>query len=252
MSTVVAGSAYRALAWQRPKGRRFIEPIERAIALVGDALAGTESVIYQALFAASPLFRAGGAERRTRKMRSDGEINMAALLQALLASADLCSGMLAAPRGDGPWQKHEWGRLDWRAYGGIVPRERSFRRCQRHARELAALGMIEVHEIHATNARGQVRSEIAFKRVTMKLFELLGLGSAVKRARRERDRKKGEDAATRVATRQRSRKTPERAAPVAPTPPVAAFPPRPPPGPPRDPDKPEPAGMTEIRKLLDC
>lgn len=193
MATVIAGSALRALAWRRPAKKAFIEPVEAGLARLEDAATRGKGAVFDALCQAAPV-HGGDAERprsRTRRMRSDGRRNLVSLTQALIASADLATGFLGSPRGE-RWDRHDWGRLDHRAYGARVERERSFRRTQRHARTLEALGFVEVRELKVSAGPGQWKSVVAIKRLTDGFYVALGLMSAVKRARRERDRKKGQ------------------------------------------------------------
>lgn len=206
MATVRAGSPLRALPWRRPaKVRAFIQPIEAAIARLESAARKPSGPIYQALCAASPLFDGDGAISRSRRMRSDGRRNLISLVQALLASSDLTSGFLGAPVGQG-WERHDWGRLDHRAFGPRVSCERSFRRTQRHARTLAAMGFVEVAELKLPAGPGSWRSVVAIKRLTAAFYAALGLSQAVSRARRERDRKKGQARAAELAKIEPARK----------------------------------------------
>lgn len=193
MATVRAGSPLRAVAWHRPAKRRYIEPIERALRRLDTAVEDRRSPIRDVL-ETSPLFDGEGEERqrsRTRRMRSDGARNLVSLAQALLASADLATGFLGTPTGQG-WDRHDWGRLDYRAYGDRVELERSYRRTQRHARTLAAMGLVSVAELKIPHGPGQWRSVTAIKRLTAEFYALVGLTAAVAQARRQRDRTKGE------------------------------------------------------------
>ncbi len=193
MATVVAGSELRALPWARPKHRKYIEPIEGAIVRLESAVRGN-GAIFQALCADAPIFDRDGPQVRSRRMRSDGRRNLITLAQALLAAADLSTGYLGSPSGEPGqrrWDRHAWGRLDHRAFGKEVRCERSFRRTQRHARTLAALGFVSVVEIKVPTEQGGWRSVVAIKRLTEKFYAALGLTAAVKRARKEKDRAKG-------------------------------------------------------------
>lgn len=189
MATVKAGSKLRALPWARPRHRKYIEPIEAAIVRLEAAVEGTGPMFD--LLCAAPALGKHGPQERSRRMRSDGRRNLVSLAQALVASADLKTGYLASPVGEQRWDRHGWGRLDHRAYGELVERERSFRRTQRHARSLAALGFVTIVELKVSAGPGQWRSVVAIKRLTPKFYAVLGLSSAVKRARKERDRAKG-------------------------------------------------------------
>jgi hypothetical protein len=193
MATVIAGSEFRALPWARPKHRKYIEPIEAAISRLEAAVQGS-GVMFEVLCASAPIFDQDGPQERSRRMRSDGRRNLVSLAQALVAAADLATGYLGSPigaPGQQRWDRHAWGRLDHRAFGKQVECERSFRRTQRHARTLAALGFVSVTEIKVSTGQGTWRSVIAIKRLTERFFAALGLSAAVKRARKERDRAKG-------------------------------------------------------------
>lgn len=175
-----------------------------------DAVARSAGPVFDAFCQAAPLFEGDAEIPRSRRMRSDGRRNLLSLAEALIASADLATGFLGSPRGDG-WDRHDWGRLDHRAYGPRVDGERSFRRTQRHARTLAALGFVDVRELRVSVGPGQWHSVIAIKRLTDSFYAALGLMSAVKRARRERDRKKGKERTEQLARLpQRERKKPPR------------------------------------------
>lgn len=192
-TTVKAGSELRALSWVRPRQRKYIEPIEAAISRLEDAVHGT-GALFGALCSDAPIFDRDGPQVRSRRMRSDGRRNLVTLAQTLIAAADLATGYLGSPVGESDqrrWDRHAWGRLDHRAFGKQVECERSFRRTQRHARTLAALGFVSVVEIKVSTGQGSWRSVVAIKRLTEKFYAALGLSAAVKRARKERDRAKG-------------------------------------------------------------
>jgi hypothetical protein len=189
--------------------------------------------MFGALCADAPIHKKDGSRERSRRMRSDGRRNLVSLAQALVAAADLVTGYLASPVGE-RWDRHAWGRLDHRAYGNLVECERSFRRTQRHARTLAALGFITVTEIRVSTGQGTWRSVIAIKRLTEKFFAVLGLAAAVKRARQERDRAKGKALVAQISNVPRRKRAAERApdstGPVASGEAMSASPPiRPPP-----------------------
>lgn len=233
MATVVAGSPLRAVAWRRPRSLRRPEPINMGLARLEAALA-RRGPIWDAL-ESTPL---PSGQRRSRKLRRDGARNLISLLQAILASTDLVSGMVASPAGEGRWDRHDWGRLDHRAYGPLVERERSFRRTERHARELAALGFVSVVQLKTHGASGW-KSEVAFKRLTPAAIALLGLESAQRRARRERDARKNQaqrEVLARVVKAPKVPRGPRRLAgtrgvsPVTTQPPAAALPRPPDPG----------------------
>jgi hypothetical protein len=193
MATVIAGSELRALPWARPKHRKYIEPIEAAISRLEAAVHGT-GAMFGALCSDAPIFDRDGPQARSRRMRSDGRRNLVTLAQTLVAAADLATGYLGTPVGESDqrcWDRHAWGRLDHRAFGKQVEFERSFRRTQRHARTLAALGFVSVVEIKVSTGQGTWCSVVAIKRLTEKFYAALGLSGAVKRARKERDRAKG-------------------------------------------------------------
>jgi len=252
--TVVAGSALRALPWRRPPKKRYIEPIEAAIKRLESTAETGRGPINDALYQAAPLF-GDGAPVRSRRMRKEARRNLTSLAQALVASADLASGFLGSPRGD-RWDRHDWGRLDLRAFGPRVENERSFRRTQRHARTLAALGFINTTEIKVPAGPGKWRSVIAIKRLTPAFYGVLGLTPAVARARRERDRKKGEartvqlaEVVTKRAAKNRGQAAPGRANDGAYQPFRRDGAPKPPdPGPSGGPTKPASETIAELSK----
>lgn len=238
-ATVAAESALRAVPWARPKAVRYIEPIEAAIARLEAALNACKGPIYEAIVAACPRFRPGTADiSRSRRMRSDGARNLITLLQGLVASADLRGGYIASPRGDRQWERHVWGVLDVRAYGPRVERERSIARTERHARELAAMGLVSITEI-TVGTRAGFRAKAAVKRLSDRLWEILGLMAAVRRARRERDRAAGQARVKQLETiaPHPSRKDGLKRVVLQAAPSAAA--PSPPPPPPKPPPRPE-------------
>lgn len=192
MSTVVKGSALRSVAWRRPKGVRWVQALEAAFKRIDAAAARGAGALFDALCNETPLFHAGdqASIARARKMRSDGARNFMSLVQTLLASADLSSGFVGRPVAGG-WERPSWSLLDKFAFGEQVERERSFRRTQRWARILAAAGLVTVREIKIPRREG-VRSAVAIKSLTAKLYAVLGLTGAQAQARRERDRRKKE------------------------------------------------------------
>ena len=186
-------SPHHALAWRRPRGVSFPRLIEQAIARLQGAIEQPNSAIHRALAAVVPVFRADGQTRR-RRLRRDGAQNLVTLLSALLANADLQRGLVAAPVADGGrWQRRTWADMDWRAFGPVVPEERSARRTERHARTAIDAGWIRVMPWKTTNADGEWRSLPGLKFVTDKLWRLLGLFEQVRAARKHRDRQRGQD-----------------------------------------------------------
>lgn len=223
MATVIAGSSKRALPWARPRGIRYIPPVELGIERLEQAVEHKKGTLYRKL-ASSPVFRHDDDDtERTRRMRSDGLRNLVSLFQTLVAAADMASGFVGSPRGEGSWERHTWGVLDARAYGARVVKERSFRRTQRHARILAALGLVDVAELKIPAGPGKWRSVVAIKRLTAAAYELLGLAGAVARIRRERDRKRGEQRVKELGNvvRMPAKPIAPAARPSAPMPPTA-------------------------------
>lgn len=187
----------RALTWPRPRSLRLLQPLEMALKRLGDAWASRRGALYGRLCDESPLFREGSTAVRTRKMRSDGACNQIALLQALLASCELASGFIGRPAAGG-WDRFAWAVLDVRAYGAVVPGGRSFRRTQRWVRTLKEAKLLTTSEIKVPQVDGSIKSVVAIKSLTATLFKLLGMTQAVARARRERDRRRRDDARVQV------------------------------------------------------
>lgn len=230
MATVKAGSELRALPWVRPRQLNYIEPIEVAISRLEAAVHGT-GAMFDVLCSDAPIFDREGPQVRSRRMRSDGRRNLVTLAQALVAAADLATGYLGSPVGESDqrrWDRHAWGRLDHRAFGKQVECERSFRRTQRHARTLAALGFVRVVEIKVLTGQGTWCSVVAIKRLTEKFYAVLGLSAAVKRARQERDRGKGVALVARLSQVPRRRNTRTQASKVAGSVACGVMPPVPP------------------------
>lgn len=230
----LAQSARRSLHWQRPKGRAWPQLIEVAIERVTEAFASRKGALYREITGEMPRFVGGQSVPRKRAFRSDAAPNLCALLVTLLTSSSLQTGFVARPVG-GHWERKTWGDLDGYAYGKLIPGERSFRRTERHARELIALGFVTVRQLRRKTADGY-ESLVAVKHLGLKLWRLLGMEKAVLAAGQ---RIKAEAAQTRAKARgltviagiQSVLKQPKKPTAAVPSPAVAASPPgKPPPG----------------------
>ena len=213
----LTASPQRVIAWVRPTKpaeagskpahRSWIKPIERAIGALEDAVHASLDrrrtqgrALYQTLCADSPVFRNAcgddGAEQgeRTRRPRSEFCRNFVTFIQALLASTDLCSGIVARPPAQrpGPWEHLGVKQLAARAFGSPVAWQLSQRRSERVLRTLKAMGLIETTQRRYENESGETRSETAVRRCTAKLFALLRLEDDRKALRIRRDRERGQ------------------------------------------------------------
>ncbi|MBS0212567.1 MAG: hypothetical protein JSR26_05215 [Proteobacteria bacterium] len=248
-----ASSPYHALPWQRPAGQTWIAPVERAIEKLARAQEGQFPALRQAIAGKQvPVFRADGVARR-RGLRSDGLTNLITLMTTLVAYSDLRSGLVAAPVDDrARWERKTWGQVDWRAYGELVPDERSQRRTERWARVLVDLGYIRTVEWKKPTKDGDWRSLPGLKFVTMKFWKLIGMAGAIAAIRRQHDRQRGQERVAQFDRQFGRRKQPAKATPAAVPATPAAHPPERPPsqaGPPASAEVAQ-ANIREILKTL--
>ncbi len=192
MPTPIDPSSLHTIRWTRRADVRWPYAIELALSACQDAMDAPAGALYNGLFAGAPL--ADAEQARQRRKRSDGGINALSLLSAMIASADLTTGYVARPAGSG-WERKTYYELDGLAYGEQVPGARSFRRTERAAQQLVALGLIRSVRLKAKTPAGVIDVPGA-KWVTERAWRLLGAWSAV---RRERRRRKAAEAEARAA-----------------------------------------------------
>ncbi|MFM2287712.1 MAG: hypothetical protein RL684_855 [Pseudomonadota bacterium] len=185
-------SELRSIRWKHPPSRRYPLAIETAIARIGDATAAPHCARYRELFADAPV----PGKVRERAKRSDGATNVGSLLQAMIAAADIGRGLVATPVGD-RWERKTYYDLDGLAYGPQVADERSFRRTERAAAQLVALGLVQSVPWRVHTAAG-VRSTPGLKFITEKCWRLLGVLGMVRAERRRRERERGEQKAAEI------------------------------------------------------
>lgn len=216
-------SRLRTKRWVRPDNvRHWPQLIEQGIHKLRQQCERRCGGLYD-LFNGSTI--AGRA--RSRRIRSDGLLNLESFAIALLTSTDLASGVVADPaQADGTSMQ----QLDVRAYGKPVEGERSQRRAERHAHTLTELGLLEtIEQRHKLPER--YRSTPAVRSLDLdRLFGLLGLTALLRigrknvasrlqreliarivEARRARDRRKhfAAEAAQAAAAAQAPAPTPE-------------------------------------------
>lgn len=173
-------SRLRAKSWVRPSAiTHFPQVIEQGIYKLRQQCERRCGGLYELLNSSQVL----GPEchHRSRRMRSDGLINLESFLLSLLTSTDLASGAVADPAQDAGTCMRQ---LDARAYGDQVGGERSMRRSERHARTLTHLGLLEtIEQRHKLPQR--FRSTPAVRRFDLdSLFRLLGLTAIFRVARK--------------------------------------------------------------------
>lgn len=217
-------SELRAIRWTHPPKRRYPLATETAIARIEDATAAPHCARYRELFRDAPV----PGKERERAKRSDGATNCGTLLQTMIAAADVASGYVATPIGERQWERKTYYDLDGLAYGPQVQDERSFRRTERAAAQLVALGLVRSvpWRVHTTAG---VRSVAGAKFITDKCWKTLGVLHIVRAERRRRERERGEAKAAEVrqlianSNGQRSAAKPAPLVPVAkPKPPMPA------------------------------
>jgi hypothetical protein len=241
----------RTKRWARPSAiTHWPQVIEQGIHKVRQQCEHRCGGLYELLNSSKVL---GPESRsRTRRMRSDGLINLESFLLSLLTSTDLASGAVADPaQADGTCMR----QLDVRAYGERVAGERSMRRAERHARTLTHLGLLEtIEQRHKLPKR--YRSTPAVRSFDLdRLFGLLGLRAVYRIARKNILSEPQRQLIARLSTARRSRdrrrhfaaqaRASAAAAPAhVPTPP-------PPDPPPRTDSAAALAAQAEIRSLFD-
>ncbi len=170
-------SRLRAKGWVRPDSiTHWPQLIEQGIYKLQQQCGRRCGGLYDLLNSSSVAGRS-----RSRRMRSDGLINLEAFLIAVLTSTDLASGVVADPaQKDGTSMR----QLDVRAYGKPVEDERSQRRSERHAHTLTELGLLEtIEQRHKLPER--YRSSPAVRSLDLdRLFALLGLAALLKIGRK--------------------------------------------------------------------
>lgn len=247
----------RAIPWSHPPRRKWPVATELALSRIQGAQHTPHSSLYREVFHGAPV----PGKDRERAKRSDGGTNCLSLLAAIVGSADIASGYVAIPIGERRWQRKTYYDLDGLAFGPQVPDERSFRRTERAAAQLSALGLVRCVAWHVRDRDGSIRSIPGAKFVTEKCWKLLGAWAAVRAERRRRTQEKGQAKAAELAklVTPGARRPSEPAAddiPWSPTAPTTSAAPTKPPDPPPERRRGEPtlasdAAIAAIRALLD-
>ena len=96
---------------------------------------------------------------------------------------------MRAPRAGGSPERYGWALYDHRAFEPTVPMERSIKRTFRGSTKLQTAGLLEVREL--AEVKGEdYRSLVAHKKITVELIRMLGLLSAWKHLRRQRQQER--------------------------------------------------------------
>lgn len=186
----------RAIPWSHPPRLKWPVATELALSRIQSAQHSPHSSLYREVFRGAPV----PGKDRERAKRSDGGTNCLSLLAAIVGSADIASGYVAIPIGERRWQRKTYYDLDGLAFGPQVPDERSFRRTERAAAQLSALGLVRCVAWHVRDRRdGSIRSIPGAKFVTEKCWKLLGAWAAVRAERRRRTQEKGQAKAAELA-----------------------------------------------------
>lgn len=185
----------RAIPWSHPPRLKWPVAVELALSRIQNAQHTPHSSLYCELFRDAPV----PGKDRERAKRSDGGTNCLSLLAAIVGSADIASGYVAIPIGESGWQRRTYYDLDGLAFGPQVPDERSFRRTERAAAQLTALGLVRCVPWHVRDRDGSIRSIPGAKFVTEKCWKLLGAWAAVRAERRRRTQEKGQAKAAELA-----------------------------------------------------
>ena len=193
-------------------GRSFPFFIERAAKAVQvQLLEHKRGELYDAL--------AGVHKERKRSLRSDFLTNIATQLTSLFYGMEADSLFVRAPRAGGPSERYSWAVYDFRAFGPTVPMERSIKRTFRGSHKLQSAGLLEIRELAEVKG-DDYRSLVAHKKITTELIRMLGLVSAWKHLRRQRQQEHA--AAKQRRAEQLVGAVVGRAYKPSPTPPVAA------------------------------
>lgn len=239
----------RAQAWTRPDAiTHWPQFIEQAISKVQQQCEHRCGGLYELLNGSKVL--GPDAHARTRRIRSDGLINLVSMLIACFTSTDLASGVMADPaQASGPCMR----QLDARAYGR-ADGEQSLRRAERHARTLTDVGLLEtIEQRHKLPKR--YRSTPAVRSFNLeRLFGLLGLLSIFRIARSKVMSQRQRELIARLSTARRSRDRRRHFARASASTSAAPAPvptPPPPDPPPRTDSAAALAAQAEIRSLFD-
>lgn len=239
----------RTKRWARPSAiTRWPQVIEQGIHKVRQQCEHRCGGLYELLNSSKVLGPESHA--RTRRIRSDGLINLESILLSVLTSTDLASGVVADPaQADGTCMR----QLDARAYGEQVAGERSMRRAERHARTLTHLGLLEtIEQRHKLPKR--YRSTPAVRSFDLdRLFGLLGLSAIYRIARKNILSEPQRQLIARLSTARRSRDRRRHFARASASTSAPAPVPTPPPPdpPPRTDSAAALAAQAEIRSLFD-
>lgn len=185
----------RAIPWSHPPRLKWPVATELALSRIQSAQHTPHSSLYREVFRGAPV----PGKDRERAKRSDGGTNCLSLLAAIVGSADIASGYVAMPIGERRWQRKTYYDLDGLAFGEQVPDERSFRRTERAAAQLIALGLVRCVAWRVRDRDGSIRSIAGAKFVTEKCWKLLGAWAAVRAERRRRAQEKGQAKAAEIA-----------------------------------------------------
>lgn len=193
-STVVKASPLRAIgpARQRPAkaaqtGRKgWIQTIEDVWLRVESAIKNRRHHFHRELAGARS--STAGHEIQ-RAIRTDGLTNLHSVVCVLVSHAEVGQWLIADRRKN--HQRPSVEKLDERAFGPLVEKERSPKRTWRALRLLRAAGYLRVDRLVQEGQDGQLREQIAVRHLTRKFFDFLGLGHLVSAAARDADREPG-------------------------------------------------------------
>ncbi len=123
---------------------------------------------------------------RRRALRTDGADSLLCVIVTLLSCMDMRRGFLGRPPATAGqrWHRRSVRELFAFAFGEAVPGALSPRRLERHLRALAALGVLQTHQVRVRSARG-FESKTAIRHVTDQLFRLAGTLGQLAKERRE-------------------------------------------------------------------
>ncbi len=173
---------------------RYLEQFERRCGPVWDWFRDRSPALYD---------DEGRVGDRRRGLRTDGADSLLCVIVTLLSSMDVRQGFLGRPPagGEGKWHRRSVSELFGFAFGEAVPGQLSQRRIERHLRALAALGVLQTHQVRTRTVRG-FESKTAIRHVTDHLFRLAGtLGQLAKERREAFQRAAAERAAAAEARR---------------------------------------------------
>jgi hypothetical protein len=201
-ATVRKGSALRAIGPERQRpskaqatGKKtWIKTIEDVLVRIKWALS-TKSRRHAFQ---QHLAKAGVRAVSSRVIRSDGLLNLLSVIVVLLTHSEIGQWLLADKRKG--YSRPPVRELDRRAFGDLVPMERSDKRTWRALRWLTAAGFLRTNELAITDpVTGKTRAEVAVRHLRPLFFDLLGLSHLVSAFARDRDRDAGRRREERLA-----------------------------------------------------